>query len=585
MKTALLNTFLFFSLVITIRGNAQVVAAPDLNCVSVDNSGNNILQWSLPVVTCGPFTAFNIYRSFSFSGPYSIAYTVTNPAQTSYTDPVGNGGTTTYYYYMVSDYNCPGFTFAFSDTLDNLDPVPPEINYVTVTDGLAEINWQPGDSPESFGYIIYRVINGNYIPIDTVYGKFNNDYVDVNSTPGTDSMSYTLATIDSCINTGSINESPQHTIYLFDSIARCEQQITLGWYFYDRWQKGIQKYDIEMSTNGAPYVILQSVPGSVLSYTVDGFNDRDSICFRIVATENITGFVSVSNELCHIINVVQPVADFYIRNVTVTSPGKVLVKYSLDSLSDVSSLKIERGTDKTSFTQLANISPPFIFSAISQYTDATALTDEKSYYYRLIATDSCGTFDTSTIGKSILLKGYAFTDLTFFITWDESYFDSAEVLEYDVYRKDEVAYNLINAFLPATSSYEEKNVPVDTPCYYVEAIDSMKFSNGIRDTIHSRSNIVCLNQPSEVYIPNAFAPLGKNSSFRPLLNLQGLKSYSFSVYNRWGEQLFFSENASDSWDGKYKGVYVQQGAYAYIVDVVDENGKAIHKQGMVMVVR
>ena len=77
----------------------------------------------------------------------------------------------------------------------------------------------------------------------------------------------------------------------------------------------------------------------------------------------------------------------------------------------------------------------------------------------------------------------------------------------------------------------------------------MKFPNGIRDTIHSRSNIVCLNEPSEIYMPNAFAPLGKNNSFKPILNLQGLmKSYSFSVYNRWGEQLFLSANSYEGWD-------------------------------------
>ena len=87
-------------------------------------------------------------------------------------------------------------------------------------------------------------------------------------------------------------------------------------------------------------------------------------------------------------------------------------------------------------------------------------------------------------------------------------------------------------------------------------------------------------------MPNAFAPLGKDNSFKPILNLQGvMKSYSFSVYNRWGEQLFFSENSSDGWDGTYKGVYVPQGAYAYVVQVVDGNGKTIHAKGTVMVIR
>src|SRR6185503_3176099 len=119
---------------------------------------------------------------------------------------------------------------------------------------------------------------------------------------------------------------------------------------------------------------------------------------------------------------------------------------------------------------LANIALPFNFSAVNQYLDTTALTDVNSYYYRFTATDSCGLSDTSTRGKSIMLKGYAFTDLSFFVKWNESWFDSAEVLQYDVYRKDDGGFNFQNSVLPLVLSYEEKDLPVDTPCYYVEAI-------------------------------------------------------------------------------------------------------------------
>ncbi|HYV93122.1 MAG TPA: gliding motility-associated C-terminal domain-containing protein [Chitinophagales bacterium] len=586
MKTALRNIFLPVFFMISSWSYAQVVDAPTLHCVSVDSTNDVVLDWSVPNVSCGGgFHAYYIFRATSINGPYSLIDSILIQGQTSYTDNVGNGGSVTYYYYMQSNFICPGFTFAYSDTLDNLSPVTPPINFVTVNNGLAEINWQPSVSTEASGYIIYNIYNQGNHPIDTIYGRFNTDYIDVNSTPGIDSEGYTIAVVDSCYNTGRVNEQSQHTIYLSDSVIRCEQKIILKWYFYHNWQKGIQKYDIEMSKNGAPYVILQSVPANVLTYPVSGFNDRDSVCFKIVAKENITGFTSESNVLCRIVNVVQPVKDFYVRNVTVIAPNKILVSFSMDSISDVSKLMIQRGTDTIAFTQLANISPPYNFSTINQYTDTTAFTDVNSYYYRLIAIDSCGASDTSTRGKSILLKGYAFTDLSFFVKWDASWFDSADVMQYDVYRKDDAGFNFQNSVLPDVFSYEEKNLPVDTPCYYVEAVDTMKLPNGIVDTIHSRSNIVCLNQPSEIYMPNAFAPLGQNNSFKPILNLQGLKSYSFSIYNRWGEQLFFSENSYEGWDGTYKGVYVQQGAYAYVVDVIDGNGKHVNAKGTVLVIR
>lgn len=585
MKMVLRNSLVPVFFMITTWSYAQVVDAPTLQCVSVDNNGDVVLNWTNPVVLCGPFNAYYIYQATNINGPYTIVASISDQSQTTHTDGVGDGGITTYYYFMVSDFNCPGYTFAYSDTLDNLDPATPEINYVTVNNGLAVINWEPSSSPETYGYIIYRVIDTDTIGIDTVYGQFNTTYNDASSTPNSNSMAYTLAAIDSCDNLGPFNGKSQHTIYLKDSVVRCEQKIILSWNFYDNWKNGIQKYDVEMSLNGAPFVILQSLPANVLEYTVGGFNDRDSVCFRITAKENLLPITSVSNELCYMVNVVQPVKDFYIRNVTVPSPNNILVYFSMDSLSDLSKLTMHRGLDTTAFTQLATIPPPYDFSSINVFTDTTAFTDVNSYYYRLIATDSCGANYTSTVGKSILLKGYAFTDLSFYVTWDESFFDFGEVLFYDVYRDDGAGFNLVSSEVPEVLSYEEKDLPTTTPCYFVIAVDSMNFPNGIADTVHSRSNIVCLNQPSEIYMPNAFAPLGKNNSFKPILNVQGVKSYSFSVFNRWGEQLFSSTDPSDGWDGKYKSVYVQQGAYAYIVNVIDDKGTRIEAKGTVLVIR
>jgi gliding motility-associated-like protein len=204
----------------------------------------------------------------------------------------------------------------------------------------------------------------------------------------------------------------------------------------------------------------------------------------------------------------------------------------------------------------------------------------------LIAIDSCNIRDTSTIGRSVLLQGYAFSDLSYYLSWNASYFDYGNVLNYDIYRDDGTGFNLLSTLTSATFTYEEGNLAATAvPCYYIDAIDSMNFPNGTSDTIHSRSNVLCLNQPSQIYVANAFAPLGKNNVFSPILNVEGVKSFSFAIFNRWGEQIFSSDSPSDGWDGKYKGSYVQQGAYAYVVDVTDDKGKHLQAKGTVMVIR
>jgi gliding motility-associated-like protein len=67
-------------------------------------------------------------------------------------------------------------------------------------------------------------------------------------------------------------------------------------------------------------------------------------------------------------------------------------------------------------------------------------------------------------------------------------------------------------------------------------------------------------------MPNAFTPNndGLNDCF-------GLKyggpndKVEFSIYNRWGERIFFSTNPLACWDGIYKGVPQEIGVYVFII--------------------
>ena len=71
------------------------------------------------------------------------------------------------------------------------------------------------------------------------------------------------------------------------------------------------------------------------------------------------------------------------------------------------------------------------------------------------------------------------------------------------------------------------------------------------------------------YIPNAFTPNsdGVNESF--IGQGTGFIDYSMSIYDRWGELLFFSKNPELPWDGTFKGHQVEQGQYVYKFKLVD----------------
>ena len=67
--------------------------------------------------------------------------------------------------------------------------------------------------------------------------------------------------------------------------------------------------------------------------------------------------------------------------------------------------------------------------------------------------------------------------------------------------------------------------------------------------------------PSDVFIPSAFTPNadGVNDTFR-VYNLNSVY-YQFTIYNRWGERVFISNDPFKGWDGTYKGTPASEGIY------------------------
>jgi len=68
------------------------------------------------------------------------------------------------------------------------------------------------------------------------------------------------------------------------------------------------------------------------------------------------------------------------------------------------------------------------------------------------------------------------------------------------------------------------------------------------------------------YVPNTFTPNGDehNNLFQPVFT-SGFDPFSFNmqIYNRWGETVFETKNASVGWDGSYNGELVPEGVYTW----------------------
>jgi gliding motility-associated-like protein len=107
-------------------------------------------------------------------------------------------------------------------------------------------------------------------------------------------------------------------------------------------------------------------------------------------------------------------------------------------------------------------------------------------------------------------------------------------------------------------------------------------SAGCSDTIVKK---VVIEGDFACYIPNAFTPNtdSKNEIFLP--KVRGVHKYSLSIFNRWGEQVFYTQEASEGWDGEFKGQLAKSDVYAYKIVLTTVHGEHKEYAGQVTLYR
>jgi len=118
--------------------------------------------------------------------------------------------------------------------------------------------------------------------------------------------------------------------------------------------------------------------------------------------------------------------------------------------------------------------------------------------------------------------------------------------------------------------------PIATPLanssYMVSVIDTISgcVSHGV---------VEIKVEQAKPYFPNTFSPNfdGKNDMFLAL-NLASVSAMKLSVYDRWGELLFYTEDPEIGWNGNYKGKKMNSAVYVYTAQfTLTDNTTFFHK--------
>jgi gliding motility-associated-like protein len=126
--------------------------------------------------------------------------------------------------------------------------------------------------------------------------------------------------------------------------------------------------------------------------------------------------------------------------------------------------------------------------------------------------------------------------------------------------------------------------PIATPTVSTTYFVTGKDLNGCTgtDTIEIKAS----PYTNVVYeLPNSFTPNGdgKNDCFG-IAYWGMVQELDFSIYNRFGEKVFHTNDNSVCWDGKYKGQLQDANAFIYIVKAKTACG-IIERKGTVMLLK
>ncbi|HEY5391758.1 MAG TPA: gliding motility-associated C-terminal domain-containing protein, partial [Hanamia sp.] len=122
--------------------------------------------------------------------------------------------------------------------------------------------------------------------------------------------------------------------------------------------------------------------------------------------------------------------------------------------------------------------------------------------------------------------------------------------------------------------------PSSTTVYTVTGKDINGCSNS--DTISVK---VAFDRNTFLGLPNSFTPNGDGLNDCFGVSRWGqVSQLDFSIYNRFGQRVFHTNNSADCWDGNFQGKQQNQDVYVYTIKATMACGK-IDKKGTVMLLR
>lgn len=561
---------------------------PVFTCTNAP-AGQVELIWDNVVNTCGAYQATEIYRSGMAEGPFTLLTELTDPTATTYFDPNPVGELR--YYYLRYRYDCPGQTAMNSDTLENLIPVTPVLQFIGVEDNEIVFDWLPSRSPEVRGYIILEVTPTAFIPLDTVFGvtSFRLPFTPADGAP--ENRRFRLVAIDACGN-----DSPQSPVI---AVARlngsggsgCTNVVTLE-VDQERIATFLPRLALELfvSRDGAPFVpVGNTFSPAATTLSFQDANDGEQLCFYVEAVLSNGQGRARSTIYCQAINISQPIRDFPLYGVGFDEDGNLLFQYA-DDIAQPEPVNQQVWVNRNgSFIGGLELTED-IFGTGGRLTVVplpVMVGPGEPYVFRL--TDECMREVTTNAVEPVYLDVNEFTPGNNQLSWTPLINNLPGEITYDVFRVD-AAGNLVPV---ATDLTETSYTDVSSAnaggevCYLIRA----RFrpdGAGAAEVFDFRSNEACITPVPNLYVPTAFSPNGDsvNDVFLPYFSSPPLADgFLLQIWDRWGGLIHETEDPAMGWDGTEAMQPATMGTYLYVLRYTAGDGLVRTRNGVINLLR
>lgn len=486
---------------------------------------------------------------------------------------------------------------------DELDPDAPAITDIDVNHntGLALVHWDPSTASDLAGYILYLCSGGSQVPIDTIYNPNATFYVNAQSNAGSVMESYNIAAFDSCFvngepDPGAANPGCASSLWMTASRQPCSDAAVVSWAGPYGTAGDILSYSIhaqeaenaDLLVWGDP-VVLGTTEAGV--YEFAHVNATLGNVYRYwVEAHHSTGNTSISNR--KELDFLYPGAPAYtniLRATAMDSAGvEVIVDFD-DTMTEAHHFILERKRTSDPSAPFLRIDAATAVGGVAvDFQDLGAHSSVMSYTYRIrvenLCNDSVGMSNEAT---TMFLDGATDEEqLVNTLFWNAYSEFPGTVTSYRIFRSENGGGPVPLVTLPATiTTYEDELDQTAATsgefCYLIEATDSQPGPNG--GVNYALSNTTCLTVPPVIWIPNAITVEGFNPIFKPIISYADLETFRMEIYSRWGDVIYFTDNAELGWDGTVEGQVVQEGAYGYTMWVQDGAGKQYTRSGLVHV--